>query len=272
MPTFSLGRLAGAAVLGGFGIPHGQQKFHIVLLAPHQDQTKQGRRCSHFTYCIGLQWFLNRFSVALPARLPSPDFRGVFWTHCRTNISVLSQFVGEVFPHLGLCEFYNCAFRREVSHHGLFAKIPSLPLASGISGVGGRGAWRASAPPKVVIWWKSGKIPWKSEKNPWKSVQNLWKPSQNLWKSGQTPSKRGQKWRPTCLDLKKNGTQRAMVCKNGAQNHTTFFLRKFFGEIRAKILRIPKNLPAPTPMPEIILFRSLLKIQDHTSWSEQRPI
>jgi len=42
MPAFPLVRVAGAAALGGLEIPHGQQKFHIVLVAPHQDGTKQG--------------------------------------------------------------------------------------------------------------------------------------------------------------------------------------------------------------------------------------
>ena len=36
-----------AAVVGGLGIPDGQQQFQIVLLAPQQDGTKQGRRCGH---------------------------------------------------------------------------------------------------------------------------------------------------------------------------------------------------------------------------------
>jgi len=35
--------------LGGLGIPHGQQQFQIVLLASHQYETKQGRRCGHST-------------------------------------------------------------------------------------------------------------------------------------------------------------------------------------------------------------------------------
>jgi len=38
-----------ARALGGLKIPHGQQKFQIVLLAPHQDETKQCRRCSYST-------------------------------------------------------------------------------------------------------------------------------------------------------------------------------------------------------------------------------
>jgi len=48
MPAFPLWRVAGAAALGGLGIPDDQQHFQIVLLAPHQDGTKQGRRCSHY--------------------------------------------------------------------------------------------------------------------------------------------------------------------------------------------------------------------------------
>jgi len=40
MTAFPRGRIAGAAALGGLGIPHGQQLFQIVMLAPHQDETK----------------------------------------------------------------------------------------------------------------------------------------------------------------------------------------------------------------------------------------
>jgi len=42
---FSSREVAGAPALGELKIPHGQQQFQIVLLAPHQDETKQGRRC-----------------------------------------------------------------------------------------------------------------------------------------------------------------------------------------------------------------------------------
>ena len=49
MPAFPLGRVAMAAALGGLGIPHGQQQFQIVLPAPRQDETKQGRRRTVFT-------------------------------------------------------------------------------------------------------------------------------------------------------------------------------------------------------------------------------
>jgi len=40
---------------------------------------------------------------------------------------VISRF-GEVAQHSGFYAFQNCALCREVSHHELFAKIPSLPL------------------------------------------------------------------------------------------------------------------------------------------------
>jgi len=49
MPDFPLRRVAGETSTGELGIPHGQQQFQIVLLAPHQDGTKQGRRCSYST-------------------------------------------------------------------------------------------------------------------------------------------------------------------------------------------------------------------------------
>jgi len=49
MLAFRLGEVAGATALGGLGIPHSQQQFQVVLLDPHQDETKQGRRCSYST-------------------------------------------------------------------------------------------------------------------------------------------------------------------------------------------------------------------------------
>jgi len=49
MPDFPLGRVAGATSTGELGIPYVQQQFQTVLLAPHQDGTKQGRRCSYST-------------------------------------------------------------------------------------------------------------------------------------------------------------------------------------------------------------------------------
>jgi len=47
--SFRLGRVAGATALGGLGILHSQQQFHIVLLATHQDGTKQGRVANQFS-------------------------------------------------------------------------------------------------------------------------------------------------------------------------------------------------------------------------------
>jgi len=44
MPAFPLRRVTRATALGGLEIPHGQQQFQIVLLGPHQDETKQGLR------------------------------------------------------------------------------------------------------------------------------------------------------------------------------------------------------------------------------------
>ena len=52
MPDFPLGRVAGAASTGELGMLHGQQQFQIVWLAPHQDRTKQGWRCSYSTQAL----------------------------------------------------------------------------------------------------------------------------------------------------------------------------------------------------------------------------
>ena len=64
MPAFPRGMVAEDAA-AGLGISHGQQQFQIDLLAPHQDEAKQGRRYSHSTWVLGLGWLLNRFFVGL---------------------------------------------------------------------------------------------------------------------------------------------------------------------------------------------------------------
>jgi len=46
MPAFPLGRVTRAASPGGLEIRHSQQWFQVILLAPHQDGTKQGWGCS----------------------------------------------------------------------------------------------------------------------------------------------------------------------------------------------------------------------------------
>jgi len=45
---FSIGRV----VLGDLEIPHDFQQSLIVLLAPHHDETKQGRRCGHSAWSL----------------------------------------------------------------------------------------------------------------------------------------------------------------------------------------------------------------------------
>ena len=45
---------------GGPEMPHDQQQSQIVLLVPHQNEAKQGRRCSHAT------WSLDELWVAFP--------------------------------------------------------------------------------------------------------------------------------------------------------------------------------------------------------------
>ena len=52
----SFGESRGAAARGEPKMSHDQQKFQIVLPAPHQDGTKQGWRCSHVTQSLDELW------------------------------------------------------------------------------------------------------------------------------------------------------------------------------------------------------------------------
>jgi len=114
MPDFPLGMVAGATSIGELGIPHGQQQFQIVLLAPHQYGTNQGWRCCYSTYALDHIWVA--FSWVYPAGLALPVFRWAFWIRGRTKVVAFSQL--EVVRHSGNCEFHSCALCREVSQQG----------------------------------------------------------------------------------------------------------------------------------------------------------
>ena len=86
--------------------------------------------------------------------------------------------------------------------------------------------WRMRAcnrTPKVLVWWKSGKIP----QNPAKISGNLHKLTENLSKNGAP------------IDTKSFFLEVTSVC---------CFVFRQVGRIREKFLRNPKNLPARAPM------------------------
>jgi len=90
---------------------------------PRRGQTWSEMQSLH----LALGWPLGRFPVDMANRTSS-IFRGALWTRAWTNVAGISRFGGEVAQHSGLHEVHNCALCREVSHRGLFAKIPSLSL------------------------------------------------------------------------------------------------------------------------------------------------
>jgi len=98
---FASGLGRGSSSLG-LKIPHDQQQSQIVLLAPHQDGTKQGRRCSHSTWSFGRP--VDRFPVGVASR------------NCPAN---RSWDILDTWPKQRSCK---------VSHRELFANIASLPL------------------------------------------------------------------------------------------------------------------------------------------------
>ena len=128
MPAFPIRRVVGAAARRGLGIPHGQQQSQIILLTPHQDGTKQGRRL---------------VTPPGPWTTSGPPFRGFsqqdlplqsFVGHSRRMAEPMqlgSRFEEKWFNICGFCEFHSCALCRKVSHRWLFIKIPSLSLVLG---------------------------------------------------------------------------------------------------------------------------------------------
>jgi len=87
LPTFPLGRVAGAAALGRLEIPHDQEQSQIILLAQHQNGTKQGRRCYHSTWSLGEH--LAAFPWFSQQDLPSQTLLGLsghlLINYCRPN-------------------------------------------------------------------------------------------------------------------------------------------------------------------------------------------
>jgi len=112
----------------GLEIPHSQQQFQTVLLAPHQDGTKQGRRYKYSTDGpLSLECCQQGF----------PFFPGVFWTHGRNKAARISRFGRGLARHSDFYEFHSCALCRIVSRREFFAKI----LSSILSVITSHGSW-----------------------------------------------------------------------------------------------------------------------------------
>jgi len=81
----------------------------------------------------------------------------------------------------------------------------------------------------------------------------IWAKSLEIWAKS---LKYEQKWSPTCFDLKKWSHEECFFGGHPKYGLHTQKVAKYFSgkfeEIWAKILRTPKNLPAPTPMFSII--------------------
>jgi len=64
-------------------IPHRFQPPLIVLLAPHQDRTKQGRRCNHSTWFLVDLWIA--FAWMQPTGFAPSIFLEAFWSRDPTS-------------------------------------------------------------------------------------------------------------------------------------------------------------------------------------------
>jgi len=98
--------------------------------------------------------------------------------------------------------------------------------------------WRRTT--KILIWWKTRKI----RRNLCKISENLHKILENLSELSENMSKLWLQWRPKSYE-----ELFLEVTFFGF-----FYGQVWVGRIRAKILRTPKNLPAPTPMCSVTWF------------------
>jgi len=132
MPAFPLWRVAGAAALGGLGIPHGQQHFQIILLAPHQDGTNKvgdvvttsdlGRPLGRFpvglarkTCLASISWGIldtwpNQRSWDLSIRRSGSTFRALRFSQLRTLSRSVTPLALHKNPIAAACP-WNLLFR-----------------------------------------------------------------------------------------------------------------------------------------------------------------
>ena len=126
-PVFCLGRVADAPDLTCPELTHGLQQPQIVLLAPHHDVTKQGRRCGYSTWSLDDLWVA--FPWMWPARPTMQIFSwGILITQSRRWI-IVAEAYSEMW--LDIQDFTNFTAQRFVAKcHAVkfFATISFLQL------------------------------------------------------------------------------------------------------------------------------------------------
>jgi len=85
------------------------------LIVPHQNGTKQGRRCNHANATNSLFDIWAIYPWLWPAGHASQLLPEMFWSRGWTNRAGISQF-GEVARYSGLRKFYSCAVYCEALH------------------------------------------------------------------------------------------------------------------------------------------------------------
>ena len=101
----------------------------IVLLAPHQDETKQGRKCNHSTWCLDDPW--ARFHLCVASRtclvILSWDILDTWPNQRSWDLSIRRS--GSKFRALRISQLRSLS--QSVFTSCTLRKIPSLPLVLG---------------------------------------------------------------------------------------------------------------------------------------------